>query len=136
MAFVVALPDEDRFSTWVTIATIWGSAIGLAAAHFFAFELSAQLIASGRQRRVEWVLGASQLVAAFAVAVVASIPVLVLNSESSHEVAEGLLALIIGGTSFATARRSGVGIGRVVFFTAAMLLVAGLIILFKATVGH
>src|SRR3954452_4312009 len=54
------------------VKIIWGTTIGLALAHWFAFRLSARLVAAGAVRRTDAALAAAQFVGAAIVAVLAT----------------------------------------------------------------
>ncbi|MGI9556877.1 MAG: hypothetical protein ACR2N5_02940 [Solirubrobacterales bacterium] len=136
-AALIALPEEDRLDRWVAIATIWGTSIGLAAAHVFSFGVAARLVARGRPELSERHIAMVQLVAAMVVAALASIPLAILGTtNTAYEVAESILGAIIGVAAFVTARRAGVGLRRSFVITAVIVLIAALIIAFKAAVGH
>ena len=57
---------------------VWGTTVGLAVAHWFAFRVSARLVASGTIRRHDAEAVGAQLAGAAAVALLATIPVLFL----------------------------------------------------------
>ena len=90
-----------------TVAVIWGTAIGVALAHVFAFNLAARLFAGGRldrgTRRAVW----AQLASASAVAFVVTVPFLFLALGPAIEVSGFLLAALIGVTAFVASRAAG-----------------------------
>ena len=92
-----------------TVAVIWGTAIGVALAHVFAFNLAARLFAGGRldrgTRRAVW----AQLASASAVAFVVTIPFLFLALGPAIEVSGFLVTALIGVTAYVASREAGAG---------------------------
>jgi hypothetical protein len=56
---------------------VWGTTIGLALAHLFAFRIAGRLVHDGRIPRSDRIVSGIQLAAAAAVAVIVSVPVLI-----------------------------------------------------------
>lgn len=135
-AELVAIPEGHRPDIIESVVLIWGTTVGLTLAHLFAFELSAAFVASGRPGLAAHHLALAQIAAAGAVAAVATLPVFVLSEEPGYEFAQGLLALLIGGTAFATARHGGASLTRSAAYTALLLVLASAIIALKASVVH
>jgi hypothetical protein len=104
----VAAGDQAR-SERVAVEVIWGTAIGLALAHVFAFNLAAKLLVGGRLspqiRAAAW----AQLGAAAAVALLVSVPFLLLALRPALRVAAFLVAGLIGVAAYAASRGSGAG---------------------------
>ncbi len=135
-AELIAIPEDDRLDKAESIALIWGTAVGLALAHLFAFRLSSAFVASGRRGPATRPLARAQVAAAAGVATAATLPVLVLGEEPGYEWAQALLALLIGGTAFATARHAGASEPRSAAFAALSLALAAVIIALKGLVLH
>jgi hypothetical protein len=135
-AELIAIPEDGRLDRAESIALIWGSAVGLALAHLFAFELSAAFVVARRPGIAIRHLAFAQVAAAGSVAAAASVPILVLGEEPGYEIAEALLALLIGGVAFVTARHAGTSRARSAAFAALMLALAGAIIALKGLVFH
>lgn len=135
-AELIAIPEDDRLDQLESIALIWGSAIGLALAHLFAFELSAAFVVARRPGIAVRHLAFAQAAAAGAVAVVATLPILFLGEEPGYEIAQVLVVVLIGGVAFLTARHAGTSGARSVGFAALMLALAGVIIALKGLVFH
>lgn len=135
-AELVAIPEGDRLDRVDSIALIWGTTVGLALAHLFAFRLSAAFVEDGEPGPAIHHLALAQVAAAGSVAIAASLPVLAWGQEPGYEIAQGVLALMIGATAFAATRHRGVPLPRCAAFTALVLLVAAAIIALKATVLH
>jgi hypothetical protein len=133
LAALVALPVDPE---WNLAAVIWGTAIGLAVAHWFAFRVAARLFGDGRLQRHDAQLAVVQVLAAVLVALVASLPLLFLSDESGAEVATIELAAVIGLAGYQTARRSGAGHGRALGAGLTTLALGGLVVTVKALVSH
>ena len=95
-----------------TIAVIWGSALGVAISHVFAFNLPARLFAGGRvapgTRRAAW----AQLAAAALVALVLTIPFVFLTLGPAIDASGFVLATLIGITAYVASREAGAGRAR------------------------
>jgi hypothetical protein len=92
-----------------TIGVIWGTALGVALAHVFAFNLAARLFAGGRvsrdTRRAAW----AQLASAAAVSAVVSLPFLFFSLGPAVEASGFVLAALIGVTAYVASREAGAG---------------------------
>ena len=99
--------EEHAVDESSTVAVIWGTAIGVALAHVFAFNLAARLLAGGSNtphtRRAVW----AQLATAAAVASVVTVPFFFLPLGPALDAAGFLLAALIGVTSFLASRAAG-----------------------------
>ena len=91
---------------------IWRSALGVAIAHVFAFNLAARLFAGGRvapgTRRAAW----AQLAAAALVALVLTIPFVFLTLGPAIDASGFVLATLIGITAYVASREAGAGRAR------------------------
>lgn len=105
LAALLAVP-EDTAHTRVT-GIIWGVTVGLAAAHWFAFRVSARLVGAGTIRSPDVRLAGAQLLGAVVVAVLASVPVVLLPSSMELGVTTLWLAAFIALAGFAVARAGG-----------------------------
>lgn len=92
LAALLAVP-EDVVHTRVT-GIIWGVTVGLAAAHWFAFRVSARLVGAGTIRSPDVRLAGAQLLGAVVVAVLASVPVVLLPQSMELGVTTVWLAAI------------------------------------------
>ena len=101
--------EEHAVDELSTVAVIWGSALGVALAHVFAFNLAARLFAGGGlapgTRRAVW----AQLASAAAVAFVVTVPFLFLTLGPALDVSGFLLATLIGVTAYVASREAGAG---------------------------
>lgn len=116
---------------------VWGTTVGLALAHWFAFRLSARLVAGGTFGRHEAESAAAQLAGALAVAVLATVPIAILPATSELDVVRLLLAGVVAGVGFAVARAAGAGTARSAIYAATILVVAVAIAIVKNILsGH
>lgn len=119
------------------LAIIWGTTIGLALAHWFAFRVSARLVAAGRFGRQDADAAAAQLSGALAVAVLATVPVVVLPASSELDVVRLLLAGFMAAVGFVVARSAGASRGRAAVYAVAILVIALVIAILKNVLsGH
>lgn len=130
MAFYVAVCLEaalfavDTSHEPATIGIIWGTTIGLALAHLFAFRLAARLVAHGMIGRSQAELAIAQLSGAVAVAVITTIPVLMMPASAHISAARFVLSAFIGLAAFAVGWANGAGVVRSSLFAGGTLLVA------------
>jgi hypothetical protein len=118
------------------LAIIWGTTVGLALAHWFAFDLAARLVEPDRGDGALDRLLVAQLGAAAAVAGVTTAAVVVLPEDVELGGARLAAAACIGATTFGELR--GVGASRTrAFGAAAVALVIGAAIAgVKEVLGH
>ena len=88
------------------VGLIWGTAIGLTLAHFFAFRLTARAFTGGKVSEKDVRIGLSQLAGAAFVAVSCTIPVLLIGDSDEVQATTLVPALIIGVTGYLIARRA------------------------------
>lgn len=124
IAALIAIDEDASHGHTRAFAVIWGTTIGLAVVHLFAFRLASRLTAPGGIRRADLELAGAQLAGAAAVAVVVSIPVVLLPTSVEFDVARIELALLIAMAGAAVARQNGAGIARSLWFGSAMLALA------------
>lgn len=119
------------------LALVWGTTVGLALAHVFAFRLSARLVAEGAIRRHDGEAVGAQLLGAVGVAVLATVPVLVLPATAELDAVRLLLAAFVGLFGFVVARASGAGRGRSALYGVVVLVVGVAIAVVKNVLsGH
>jgi len=135
---VLATVTEDADHGHVrAFALVWGTTIGLALAHWFAFTLAARLVAAAGVERDDVELAAAQLAGAAAVAVMVSVPVAVAPVTSEFDIARLVLAALIAGAGVALGRLGGSGWARSVLVGVVVLVVAATIAVVKNTLaGH
>lgn len=114
IAELFSLPEEHFDHGRVTgpvgtalLAIIWGTAVGLALAHWFAFRVAAPGFRGERPSRHDTRIGLAQLAGAMFVATVSSIPVVLFSDVRAQETVGDVPALIIGVIAFFVARAAG-----------------------------
>jgi hypothetical protein len=136
LAALIAIPSDDVPGTLHTAARIWGGAAGLALAHWLAFDVGARLFQTAHLDRLHRWGGPAALVAALAVAVVTTIPLLVAPEDIASETAICVLASILGLAGFAVGRRSGAGLVRALIGAGILLVIAGVVVTIKIAIDH
>lgn len=127
---VVAVPGR-------VFGLVWGTTIGLALAHLFAFRIAGRLVHDGRLSKGDQVVSGIQLAAAAAVAVLVSIPVLIAPAADELDWARYTCAGIIGVVGYGVARGGGQSRMRAVLFALAVLALAVVVAALKhALAGH
>lgn len=129
IAALVAIDDGQHEVS--TLGIVWGTTIGLALAHLFAFRLASRMVGSGRVGPQEASLAVAQLGGALFVAVLSSIPVLVFDASEALDVARLSLVAMLALSAYAIGRSSGAGRIRVLLFTASVLVAALAVAVFK-----
>jgi hypothetical protein len=135
LAALTAVAGES-VSDLDVLAIVWGTTVGLALAHWFAFTLAARLVDPEREHGDLTGELVAQLAAAAAVAVIASLPVLLLPEDVERSGARFATALCIGATAFAETRSVGATRVRAAAFAAVVLLLALVVAGVKHALGH
>src|SRR4051794_15878061 len=114
IAELAAIPEEHFGDGKVTgavggqlLAIVWGTAVGLAIAHWFAFRLAAPAFRGDRPTRLDTYAGLASVAGAIFVAAVSSIPVLVFSDVRAQEMTGDVPALLIGIVGYLLARHTG-----------------------------
>jgi len=114
IAELAAVPEKHFAGGRVTgpvdaqlLEILWGTAIGLTLAHFFAFKLAAPAFRGEHVTVHDTYVGLAQLVGAAVVAAVSSVPVLLLSDVRAQEMTGDVPAVIIGAVAYLVARRAG-----------------------------
>src|SRR3954451_20857263 len=114
IAELAALPESRSGHGLVTgpvgaelLAIVWGTALGLALAHWFAFGIAAHGFRGDRPTGHDVRVGLVQLSAAVVVAAVSSLPVLFLSRAGARDTTGDVPALIIGALGYFLARAAG-----------------------------
>jgi hypothetical protein len=114
---VIAVPGH-------VLVLMWGTTIGLALAHLFAFRIAGRLVHDGRLPKSDRIIGAVQLAAAAAVAALVSIPVLIAQPANELNWARYTCAGIIGVVGYSAARGAERSHIRALLFGLAVLAIA------------
>jgi hypothetical protein len=114
IAELAALPEEHFTHGVVSgpvgtqlLAIVWGTAVGLAIAHWFAFRLAAPAFRGERPSRHDTYIGLAQVAGAIFVAAVSSVPVLLLPDVQAQETTGDVPAVLIGLVGYLLARYLG-----------------------------
>src|SRR3954467_15237292 len=98
------------------LAIIWGTAVGLAIAHWFAFRLAAPAFRGERPTRHDTYIGLAQVGGAMFVAAVSSLPVVFFSDVRAQETTGDVPAILIGIFGYVIARLAGKGRVASVFY--------------------
>jgi hypothetical protein len=119
------------------LGLVWGTTVGLALAHVFAFRIAGRLVHDGELPKADRVISMVQLASAAAVACLVSVPVLLAPTVSELNWARYTCAGIIGVVGYLAARGAERGQVRAVLFGLGVLVVAVAIAALKhALAGH
>lgn len=117
------------------LGLLWGTTIGLALAHLFAFRIAGRLVHDGRLPRSDQIVSTVQLAAAAAVALLVSIPVMIASPTSELDWARYVCGGIIGMAGYGVARSAEKGRARAVLFGVGVLALAIIIAVIKHTLA-
>jgi hypothetical protein len=113
IAELAALPEEHFAHGTVTgavggklLAIVWGTAVGLAIAHWFAFRLAAPAFRGEGATRQDTYIGLAQVGGAMFVAAVSSLPVLFFSDVRAQETTGDVPAVLIGVVGYLIARHA------------------------------
>lgn len=118
------------------MALIWGTTIGLALAHLFAFRLAARLVGGGSLGAHQGRLALAQLIGAGAVAIIATLPVLLFSGPTEADIARFFVAGLIGVAAYQVGRGGGASLVKSALFAAGTLLVAMTVVVIKNLLLH
>jgi hypothetical protein len=131
LAVVLAVPSSGHGpSAW----TVFLTALGLVAAHLLAFSISARYVNDGELDEESAKLLGVQTSAGLGVAVLATLPVLLLPEPAGVDVTGALLVLVIGVVGYLTARNAGRSRLRALGYVVIVALVALVVLLIKSLV--
>src|SRR3954470_9428900 len=138
VAELAAIPEEHFAGGRVTgavgeqlLAIVWGTALGLAAAHWFAFRLAAPAFRGERPTRLDTYIGLVQVGSAMFVAAVSSLPVLLFSDVHAQETTGDVPALLIGVVGYLIARATGRSRLAAIFYGLTVLTLGVLVALIK-----
>lgn len=124
LAALMAVSDTAGRSDAEVAGIIWGTTIGLAVAHLFAFRLSARLVGAGEVHRHDALIAVAQLAGAAMVAIVCSLAVLVMSASSELAAVRLVLAGYIALVGYNVASANGSTRARATLYAGVVLLVA------------
>ena len=136
LAALTAVSD-DSADELETFKIVWGTTVGLAMAHWFAFTVSARLVASGSVRSHDVEATAAQLFGATAVGLLATIPVLLFPTSVELDLVRIVLACFVALVGYAVARSGGATRARSLAYATFVLVAAARVVLVKNfLIGH
>lgn len=123
LAALTAAAESASHGHVLVLGIVWGTSLGLVLAHIYAFRLSTRLVAAGTVPQRDGELALSQIVGATAVAVLCSVPIVLLPATSELDAVRLLLAGFIAVVAFAVARGAGASTIRATIYAAITLIV-------------
>jgi hypothetical protein len=117
------------------LAIVWGTAVGLALAHWFAFRVAAPGFRGDSPTSHDVRIGLVQLGGAALVAAVSSLPVLLLSDVRAQETIGDVPAVIIGVIGYLVARATGKGRLPAVFYGLTALALGIVVALVKSALA-
>lgn len=136
LATVVAVPSEDLDEGAEVAALIWGAAAGLALAHWFAFHVAAHLYSGGAIEAEDVQSGIAQVVAALGVALVSTLPLLIVGESSGAAISVIVLTLVIAFVGFTASRRAGMRRRTAAVRACVTVLIGVVVVALKVALGH
>ena len=144
IAELAALPENHFAFGLVTgpvggqlLTILWGTAVGLAIAHWFAFGLAAPAFRGQPLGRLDVEIGFAQLAGAALVAALSSIPALVFSDVRAQELTGDIPAVLVGVVGYILARQIGISRLAAIFYGLTALALGVLVALVKsALVAH
>ena len=136
LAALTAVSDEHT-SELEVFEIVWGTTLGLALAHWFAFNVSSRLVtvAQGRRRAKDVVV--AELAGAGTVAIVATVPILLLPQSIEYSVVRFVLAFFIGVVGYQVARSSGADRVKSMVYALTVFVIAIIVVVIKNfLLGH
>ncbi len=114
IAELAALPETHFANGRVTgpaggelLAIVWGTAVGLALAHWFAFRVAAPAFRGEHLTNHDALVGLAHLSGAMFVAALSSLPALFLSDARAQETTGDVPALLVGVVGYLISRHSG-----------------------------
>jgi hypothetical protein len=136
MGAIATIPATDLDEDVVVAAVIWGSALGLALAHWFAFNASAHLFRGEGIAPEDLREGIWEAVAALGVAVVATVPLLLLDDTIGAAVSLVALAALVTVVAYVASRHGGLSRARALLRGSVTLVLAVIVAIVKIWIGH
>ena len=138
IAELASIPEQHFADARVTgavggqlLAIVWGTAVGLAVAHWFAFRLAAPAFRGERPTRLDTYIGLAQVGSAMFVAAISSLPVLLFSDLHAQETTGDVPALLIGVIGWLVARKTGRSRVAAVFYGVTAMMLGVLVALVK-----
>ena len=139
LAELLALPEDFGQPSHhgpSLIGIIWGTAFGLAFAHWFAFQVAAAWFSGGKVMREDLRRARAQLFGAGLVAVATTIPILLVSDAIQVEVAAVVPALVLAASGYQMGRSADRTV-RWSVLVGVLVLAAGVgVAVLKAAITH
>jgi hypothetical protein len=116
--------------------TIWGITIGLVLAHVFAFVVAAHAAGRGSMRRHDGEAAVAHLVGGLAVAVIATVAVLLVPESAELRTVRLVLAAFIGGVGYLVRRSNGASVKGALLFGFITIVLALIVAQIKVNLSH
>lgn len=136
MGAIATIPAQDLDEDVEVAAVIWGSALGLALAHWFAFNASAHLFRGEGINGDELREGVWEALAALGVAVVATVPLMLLDDTLAAAVSLFALAGVVTAVAYVASRHGGLSRPRALLRGAVTVVIAAIVAVLKIRLGH
>ena len=136
MGAIATIPAKDLDEDVEVAAVIWGSALGLALAHWFAFNASAHLFRGEGINADELREGVWEVLAALSVAVLATVPLLLFDTTFAAALALVTLGLVVTAVAYVASRHGGLSRPRAILRGAVTLVAAVIVAVLKIWLGH
>jgi len=130
IAELAGIPKAHEPHGTALLAVVWGTTLGLALAHWFAFRVVVGFQHGHEARRRNVIIGAAQLAGAAVVAAVDSLA-LFLPSHSEIDVATALPAFVLFASGLVSARSAGRSLTRSILYGGAIAAGGVLVALVK-----
>jgi hypothetical protein len=137
LAALAALPESADQHDVGVLGIVWGTSLGLAIAHVFAFRLAARVVAGEASGAHEAALALAQLIGAAAIAGIVTVPVVVLPASAELDVARLILGGVIAVAGYRHARDVGASRSRSLLFGTVVIVLALVVAVTKNVLsGH
>ncbi|MGE0027503.1 MAG: hypothetical protein AB7O78_11115 [Thermoleophilia bacterium] len=136
MGAIATVPSKDLDEDVEVAAVIWGSALGLALAHWFAFNASAHLFRGEGIAREDLREGIWEVFAALGVAVAATVPLLLFDDTTGASVSIIALAGVVTVVAYVASRHGGLSRGRALLRGGVTMVLAVIVAILKIRLGY
>jgi hypothetical protein len=141
LAELAAIPTDHNGGVhgptgWSLIEIIWGTTIGLALAHYFAFTIATHGLSQGRLTGEDRVEALAEIGGAAVVALMASIPVLLFSPAREQEIVPAVLVLLVGTIAFGVERSNGHSRKTALIYGVGALVIGFLVVTVKEAVAY
>ena len=133
--YVELAADADHGGPALALV-VWGTTVGLALAHWFAFRLATAALGDGTPSRHDVSLGVAQVLGAAFVAIVTTLAIAIAPPGAEVRAAIFVPAAFIGAAGFGVARASGRSVARSVVVGVAVLILGLAVAVVKAWLAH